>query len=79
MLQTATSKEQTDWQTFPKNKRQSEYNNPQQLRAKYDQPFQRWEIDLGLHASPVQAFCANSFKSGRPTGPLNFFFRMAEI
>jgi hypothetical protein len=49
MLQTAISKEQTGWQTFPKNRKGIIIQ--QQLRAKYYQAFQRWEMDLGLHAS----------------------------
>ncbi len=60
---------------FLKTKRRWEYNNPKQFRAKCDQPSQRWETGLSLHALQLfNIFCANSFKSGRSTGPLEFLF-----
>ena len=71
MLQTATSKEQTDWQKYPKNKKAIRINSPKQMRAKHGPPFQRRETDLCLYMlCPFNYFFANSFNSRPPAaGP----------
>ena len=79
MLQTATSKDQTDWQKYPKNKKAIRINSPKQMRAKHGPPFQRWETYLCLcMLCPFNYFFCEQSTGGR-AGPLKFFlFRMAK-